>query len=252
MEPLLLSTLTTHSVPTVQKVLTTGPSTWLCLCSLQLLFFMGAVLIKLQATSPHLNGYIMCCQILASPSVLRRIQEDNLVHPHVNYIFINIYMSLLGFWNLDFFRMVYPPFCLHSNATILQVLSLDYITAAYPLLLILLTYSLVLLHYHNCRLVVCLWRPFLRCCIRFQRQWDIRNSLVDAFATFLLLSYVKFLSVSFDILTPTVLWDSTKVRHIHSATALCDIVCYVDLNRTTYNFTKCRNTKCVDCKKVVD
>ena len=106
--------------------------------------------------------------------------------------------------------MIYPPFCLHSNATILQVLSLDYITAAYPLLLILLTYTLVLLHYHNCRLVVWLWRPFLRCCIRFQRQWDIQNSLVDAFATFLLLSYVKF--VSFDILTPTILWDSTGER----------------------------------------
>jgi len=61
--------------------------------------------------------------------------------------------------------------------------------------------------------VVWLWRPFLRCCIHFQRQWDIRNSLVDAFATFLLLSYVKFLSVSFDILTPTTLWDSTGQKH---------------------------------------
>ena len=35
---------------------------------------------------------------------------------------------------------------------------------------------------------------------------------MDAFATFLLLSYVKFLSVSFDILTPTILWDSRGVR----------------------------------------
>ena len=176
------------------------------------LFFMGAVVIKFRATSPLMNGYIMLCQILASSSVLRRIQEDNLAHPHENHLLVNIYLSLWGFWNLDFFRMVYPPFCLHSKATTLQVLSLDYITAAYPLLLILLTYTLVLLHYHNCRLVVWLWRPFFRCCIHFQRQWDIRNSLVDAFATFLLLSYVKFLSVSFDILTPTILWDSTGER----------------------------------------
>ena len=35
---------------------------------------------------------------------------------------------------------------------------------------------------------------------------------MDAFATFLLLSYVKFLSVSFDILIPTILWDSREVR----------------------------------------
>ena len=33
---LLLSTPTTHSVSSVQQALTTGPSTWLCLCSLQL------------------------------------------------------------------------------------------------------------------------------------------------------------------------------------------------------------------------
>ena len=44
---------------------------------------------------------------------------------------------------------------------------------------------------------------FARC----RRQWDIQNSLLDAFETFFLLSYVKFLSVSFDILMPTFSWD---------------------------------------------
>ena len=125
---------------------------------------------------------------------------------------IAIYFSLISIWNLDFFRTVYPPFCLHPNASTLQTLSLDYITAAYPLVLIILTYTLVTLHYYNCRLVVWLWRPFLRCCIRFQRQWDIQTSLVDAFTTFLLLSYVTFLSVSSDILTPTTMWDTREKR----------------------------------------
>ena len=52
-----------------------------------------------------------------------------------------------------------------------------------------------------------LWRPFHRCFVRFQRQWDIRTSLIDAFATFLLLSYVKLLSVSFDLLFPVSITD---------------------------------------------
>ena len=173
------------------------------------LFFFGTAVVKFRATSPHMNGYIMLCQILASPSVLRQVQIYNEQYYHQKSIAWGIYVSFVGIWNLDFLRTVYPPFCLYPNATMLQVLSLDYITAAYPLVLIILTYTLVTLHYHNCRLVVWLWRPFLRCCIRFQRQWDIRNSLVDAFATFLLLSYVKFLSISFDILIPTTLWDST-------------------------------------------
>ena len=177
------------------------------------LFFVGVVVIKFRATSPLMNGYIMFCQILASPSILRRMQVSTIAHPHQQTTSIAVYFSLISIWNLDFFRTVYPLFCLHPNASTLQILSLDYITAVYPLVLIILTYTLVTLHYYNCRLVLWLWRPFLRCCIRFQRQWDIRNSLVDAFATFLLLSYVKFLSVSFDILTPTILWDSKDVRH---------------------------------------
>ena len=118
-------------------------------------------------------------------------------------------------WNVDFLRLLYTPFCLHPNATTLQVLSLDYVIAAYPLALIILTYTLVRLHYHNCTLVVWLWRPFISCFARCRRQWDIQNSLVDAFATFLLLSYVKFLSVSFDLLVPTIIWDSEfKTREI--------------------------------------
>ena len=171
------------------------------------LFFLGAVVIKFRATSPHKNVFIFFCQTLSSPPILRDIEKAYFKnHNAKNYIQIT-YSSYLSIWNLDFFRLIYPPFCLHPNATTLQVLSLDYIIAAYPLVLIILTYILVTLHYYNFRLVVWLWKPFLRCCIRFQRQWDIRSSLVDAFATFLLLSYVKFLSVSFDILAPTFLWD---------------------------------------------
>ena len=37
---------------------------------------------------------------------------------------------------------------------------------------------------------------------------NIRTSLIDAFATFILLSCVKFLSVTFDLLAPTSLYNS--------------------------------------------
>ena len=181
------------------------------------LFFLATVILRFRATSPNLNGFILLCQIVTSPVILRRCGSQFYMHRHTpEYLHVRVvgevYLSYASIWNLDFFRLVYPPFCLHPNTTTLQVLSLDYIIAAYPLVLIILTYILVTLHYYNCRLVVCLWRPFLRCCIRFKRQCDIRNSLVDVFATFLLLSYVKFLSVSFDILTPSLVWNMTWTR----------------------------------------
>ena len=46
--------------------------------------------------------------------------------------------AVYGMWNLDFLRMVYKPFCLHPNMSIIQVMCLDFAVAVYPLLLILL------------------------------------------------------------------------------------------------------------------
>ena len=40
------------------------------------------------------------------------------------------------------------------------------------------------------------------CFSRFSKKLSIKTSLIQAFATFILLSYVKILNVSFDILTP--------------------------------------------------
>ena len=170
-------------------------------------FLLTVSILRFRATSPQLTGYIFMCQIISSPVVLRLTM---LSYQRYNVDLTGyIYISMLSIWNLDFFRLFFEPFCLHPNATTLQVLSLDYIIAVYPLLLIMLTYMLVRLHYNNYRLVVWLWRPFIGCFAHCRRQWDIQNSLVDAFATFLLLSYVKFFSVSFGLLTPTLLWDST-------------------------------------------
>ena len=178
-------------------------------------FFLTLTAFRFRATMSIFDAYVVFCQILTSPPIMRRIAEDMHHNQYENTVLGYggaIYFSLFGIWNLDFFKLLYTPFCLHPNATTLQVLSLDYIIAVYPLLLIILTYTLVRLHYNNCRLVVWMWRPFIGCFARCRRQWDIQNSLVDAFATFFLLSYVKFFSVSIDILTPAYMWDVYEVQ----------------------------------------
>ena len=181
---------------------TTGASTWPSLSyQLYTLLYIGVITFKFRATSPYLNGYLMFAQIATSPIILRR----GIVHLNKNWAAL---ITLFSLWNLDFFRGVYDPFCLHPNATTLQVLALDYIVAVYPLVLIILTYCLVRLHYYNFRLVVWLSRPFIRCFSRIRRQWDMQNTLVDAFATFLLLSYIKFASVSLDLLMPSPIWNT--------------------------------------------
>ena len=59
--------------------------------------------------------------------------------------------------------MIYPPFCLHPKANILHVLSLDYIVALYPFMLILMTYVLVTMYDKHYRILVWMWKPFKRC-----------------------------------------------------------------------------------------
>ena len=54
-------------------------------------------------------------------------------------------------------------------------------------------------------LIVKIWKPAYKCFICIRREWNIRGSLVQAFATFLVLSYVKILNVSFNLLSPVFL-----------------------------------------------
>ena len=158
---------------------------------------------RISATSPKLYMYVTFCQALATPANIRvlLVASGKSSFPHAT-ILVRILSTLYGFWNLDFFRALLPyDICLKVNT--LQVLALDYSIAFYPLTLIVITYVLIELHACNFKFIVWIWRPFHRCFARFRQQWDIRTSIIDAFATFILLSNIKLLSVSFDLLTPT-------------------------------------------------
>lgn len=169
------------------------------------LFYIIIITIRLSVTSPWLNGFVVCLQLTMSPPNLRIAQIAIKQH-----IYVPIMTSLGGIWNLDFLRLIYTPFCLQPHTQTLQVIALDYLIAVYPLLLIALSYLLVFLYDHNVRLIVCVCRPCVPLFVRFRRQWNIKSSLIDAFATFLLLSYVKVLSVSVDLLMPVVLYDNKQ------------------------------------------
>ena len=172
-------------------------------------FFLVVTILHIRVTSPRLNAFILTCQLITAPVQLRQyVLGLYEIPPSFARWTINFFASVYGVWNLDFLRIVYPSFCLYPGISSLHVLALDYAVAVYPLILIVITYILVELHDHNFRILVWLWRPLRRCFIRFRRSLDIKTSLVDAFATFLLLAYVKFLSVSMDLLIPVYLYDA--------------------------------------------
>ena len=102
-------------------------------------------------------------------------------------------LVLYGIFNLDFISHAVPPFCVSKDLTLYHRVFLGYITAFYPMLLILITWICIELHDRNFRMIVFLWRPFHRCFVQLRRGWDTKNDLIDVFASFLLLSFVKIL-----------------------------------------------------------
>ena len=113
-----------------------------------------------------------------------------------------VILVVYGMFDLDFFTHALPPFCVSHHLKLYDRALLGYITAFYPILLIVLTWICIQLHDRNFRVIVYLWRPFHRCFIRLRRGWDTTNDLIDVFATFFILSYVKILN-QFALVSPT-------------------------------------------------
>ena len=164
------------------------------------IFYLGAVMFKLSVTSGNMVAYVLVCQLASVPA----IQKHILLTFEKHAIGTELLVAAYSMWNLDFFRSLYRPFCIHPKMSSLHVLALDYLVGVYPLFLIFLTYIAVTLH-DRYPLVVKIWRPVYRVFMCIRQEWDIRGSLVQAFATFLVLSYVKIFYVSFDLLTPVYL-----------------------------------------------
>ena len=183
-------------------------------------FYFIIIIFRISATSGYMLGYVTVCQMLTIrglATMLFNFTTGSFTHN----IFTKYALALVSIWNLDFFRSLYPPFCLHPHISSLQIMVLDYAVAVYLMVLIFITYLFVKVH-DRFRLVVWLCRPAYMCFHHFRKEWEIRNSLIGAFATFYLLSYVKILDVSGSILSPIQFYDINgtigKFFYYHNAT----------------------------------
>ena len=163
-------------------------------CFPTIVFFFIVITFQIHATSAPMNFVVFHCQYLSvnfSTNILFWIDNSKL---------LGFLTTTYGIWNLEYLRYFIPPFCVSNNLTTVHVLALEYLVALFPLLLIVLTYICIELHAKDCKLIVCMWRPFNVCFARLRRRWDPRATIIHAFATFLLLSYTKLLFVSFTLL----------------------------------------------------
>ena len=170
-------------------------------------FYFVALFFKINITSSPLFGFVYVIQALSHPELVTISFVAFQSKPSFLLGF-RIMAALCGIWNLDFFRSTYE-ICVGTDT--LQTMALELAIGVYPLLLMMLSH---LLYDRNIRLFVFILKPFQIISNCFRTNWDIKTSTIDVFATFFLLSNVKFLSISYDLLTPV------KVYQLNSTGSL--------------------------------
>ena len=174
-------------------------------------FYLFIVVFNINVISSRLHGVVLYSQLISAPAFVRTIllvlSEDKymkyLAAAKVNLVFYS-------FWNLDIFRSILPNICL--DVTTLQALTLEYLVALYPFVLMIISYLLIVLYDRQVPVIVTIWKPLNKVLVTFRKSWDIRTSVLDSFATFFFLSYIKILNVTTDILIPTQIFQLSSKK----------------------------------------
>ena len=158
-------------------------------------FYLAILVFRISVTSAPMTSYVMYSQLLVFAFTVD-IEAINVIRAEINggiYTVLNIVIMMYGVWNLDFFRYIVPPFCVSSQFKIIHIVFLTYISAFYPLCLIAITWACIELHSHNFKPLIWLWNKTHRLFFMMKQGWNSKNTVVDVFATFLLLSYTKLM-----------------------------------------------------------
>ena len=205
-------------------------------------FFIFVFVFRLSGTSPLLRSYVTVSQGLTSPICIRAFLEVARNKSEYIQMILKIFSTLSGIWNLDFFRTVIPPICIDIDP--LTALVLDYAVAFYPLLLIVITYGLYNLHSREIRVVVWLSKPFNAFFHFLKQDWEVEGSVVKAFATFFLLSYLKILNVTADLLVYTEKYSMSLGEQSYQVTIVLYYDPSVDYFRGVVVFKSSTTNKC--------
>ena len=160
-----------------------------------LIFMFVLMLFNIDLVSGRFNSFLLFAQLLAFST----IRSDVELGP-VHNAFVKIYRFLYGMWNLDFFGVLLPPYCLtpHAHFTLLQMLFLHFSIGLFPLTVVI---TLVVLE-RSAEKWICCHR--VDQCLRRMRRWKTkysdRMSYDRALPVFVILGFTRFLVSSFYIL----------------------------------------------------
>ena len=190
---------------------------WLKYFALELtpltLFFLVVFIFHIGITHAPANAFIFFSQVVSLPTFMILIEtETKTVLQHSSTLSKALILSLYipySIWALETQYTVGASFCISTFLSGIHIQTLRYLSVVYPLLLAGIVFGMIKLHENNCRAVVCLCRPLCILFARFRRTWRPTTSVIDAFATFIVLAYTKLISVSINILAPVHVFNVT-------------------------------------------
>ena len=166
-----------------------------------LVVFLTIVILNIRLTTGPLNAFLLYAQVIST--TLNPSQQGsaplNLVYGKGASAFQYSYQVPYNFFNLNILGNLLPPFCLHANLDTLDVITLKYIEAFFPVLIIIAI--IILLKCQSC----------LRCSAPdscYKRKCRVSVSLEQAFAAFVLLSYNRLCEITAYLLTPVPVFGS--------------------------------------------
>ena len=170
-----------------------------------------------------LNAYVLFCQLITInfpsvgyPAWFVTLQGDsNVIFDYTLLPFrifnLGFILNLDGYMHNDYNTKLF--ICLSKSSTALTAISFWYVIAAYPLLLLALLYSCVIMYDKGWRCVVCIVRPVHRLLARFWRSVNIQPSLTHTIASVYTLCFTQLAATSLKILHPTQYHDEQGNNH---------------------------------------
>lgn len=157
------------------------------------ILFVIVVLFHVNVTSGPVNGLIFFAQMFV-------LTNSELSSGAAGRVYITMYSIA----NLDFFfGHLLSPICLAEQIQNLEFISMKYLEALYPTILLLITSTLIYLYDNGIQPVYFIFHPLHKCSVRIKRKINLRTSVTDGFSTFIVLAYAKIAYVSLYVLVPT-------------------------------------------------
>ena len=160
------------------------------------LLFCFVLFFDINLHSGTISSIVLYFQIYDSLNIYSDKDMDPPLHS--NYI-LTIIDFIYNIWNLEFFGVLLPPYCLSKHFNTMDILLIKYASGFYPFLFFLIFIASINLVYVNfCgleRMASCL-RYIRNCCTRIKITITRKRSTLNGLATFWTLVFTKFAVIS--------------------------------------------------------